>query len=191
MSAHGRLCVSVLIAAAGCSSSTGGGGTDPGVDAIPSISYERFSSHTWSVSQVGGAMQLSISDLTYDATHPAPCAASEDASRDLGATGVQIILQIPGTVSGTCPVNNYTLSTHCSPQLGSGAYVPAGCAYYRKFDAQGTIVGMATAIAGEIDLSGSASACTIKANVGFVGATFNEQITLTNGDGVQPWCTSN
>ena len=187
MSPQGRLWVIVLTAAVGgCSSSTGGSG-DPGVDAIPSINYVRFTSHTWSVSQIGGAVQISISD----ATGPAACAASEDAHRNLGAEGVQILLQLPAMVSGTCPVNNYTLSTHCSSDPGSGAYVPAVCAYFRKFDAQGALVGIAAAIAGEIDFSGSASSCTIRANVGFVGATFNEQTALTNGDGVQPWCVEN
>jgi hypothetical protein len=189
MTAQPVIRVLVLIAAAGgCKSSTGDDdGTDPGVDAIPSISFERFSSHTWSLSQKDGAAQLSISDTKGSAA----CALSVDMKNGLGEAGVQIIVQLPGMVSGTCPVDHFTLGTHCGAALGSGPYVPAGCAYYRKFDAQGATIGIAAAIAGEIDFSGSANECTIRTNVGFVGATFTEQASLINGAGAQPWCEEN
>jgi hypothetical protein len=179
------LLVLVLIAgASGCPASSGGG-TDPGVDATPMITYEPFVSKTWSLSMTGGAAQLSITD----GGGAAACALSTDYRQSLGAAGVQIILQLPGTVTGTCPVGEFPMNTQCATALGSGAYVPAGCAYYRKFDAQGTPIGFAVAVKGStITFIGNETSCMIRASITFVGNSFIENFVLMNGTGMQPWC---
>jgi hypothetical protein len=137
---------------------------------------------------IGGAAQLSITD----GSGAAACALAEDQRNSLGAAGGQIILRLPGMVTDTCPVNagGYTIRTNCPATLGSEAYVPEGCAYYRRWDAQGAPLGITVALNGEITIAGSASSCTIRANVGFLGAAFSEVLTLTTGTGPQPWCKS-
>ena len=172
----------LLVAAGGCQPSSGDG--NPPSDAAPIIMYERFVSTTWSLSTTGGAAQLSITD----AAGPAACALSVDQHRSLGAAGVQIILQLPGMVTGTCPQGGYSINGKCAAALGSAAYVPAGCAFYRKWDAQGALVGLTAAINGEITIAGTPSSCTIRASVGFLGASFDEIFSLTNGATAQPWC---
>jgi hypothetical protein len=187
MTAERTLLVLLLIAgASGCPASPGGG-TDPGVDATPMVAYEPFVSKTWSLSMTGGTAQLSITD----GGGAAACALSTDHRQSLGAAGVQIILQLPGTVTGTCPVGEYPLSTQCATALGSGAYVPAGCAYYRKFDAQGTLIGFAVKAKGSgstITFIGDETSCMIRASITFVGNSFIENFELMNGTGMQPWC---
>jgi hypothetical protein len=191
MIAERTLLVLFLIAAAGGCPAPAGSGNDGGVDALdggadatPMITYDPFTSKTWSLSTTGGAAQLSITD----GGGPAACALSTDHAHSLGVAGVQIILQLPGTVTGTCPVGDFSLNMHCASALGSGAYVPAGCAYYRKFDAQGTPIGFAVAIQGLISIVGDATSCMIRASITFVGNSFVENFVLMNGDGVQPWC---
>jgi hypothetical protein len=149
------------------------------------IAYEPFASNTWSLSMTGGAAQLSITD----GGGPAACALSTDYRQSLGAAGVQIILQLPGTVTGTCPVGEFPMKTQCATALGSGAYVPAGCAYYRKFDAQGAPIGFALAVKGStITFIGNENSCMIRASITFVGNSFIENFELMNGTGMQPWC---
>lgn len=159
-----------------------GPGSTP--DAGPVIMYERFVSMTWSLSMTGTTAQLSISDTAGAAA----CALSQDQKRSLPTGGSQIILQLPGPVTGTCPVKTYTINTHCAATLGTGAYVTEGCAFYRQWDAQGKLLGSAVALSGEIGFAGSDADCQIRANVGFLGATFSEIKDLTNGAGMQPWC---
>ena len=185
MTAERTLLVLVLIAgASGCPASSGGG-TDPGVDATPMITYEPFVSKTWSLSMTGSAAQLSITD----GGGAAACALSTDHRQSLGAAGVQVILQLSGTVTGTCPVGEYPMNSQCPTALGSGAYVPAGCAYYRKFDAQGTPIGFAVAVKGStITFIGNETSCMIRASITFVGNSFIENFVLMNGTGMQPWC---
>jgi hypothetical protein len=173
----------LLVAAAGCTPQDGG--TDSGSpDKI--IVYDPLTANTWSLSMMGGGAQLSITD----ATSAAACALAVDQHNGLGAAGGQIILRLPGTVTDTCPVGNYTIRSNCDPTLGSEAYVTAGCAFYRRWDAQGTLLGITVALNGEITVAGSAASCTIRANVGFLGAAFSEVASLANGTGVQPWCKS-
>jgi hypothetical protein len=164
----------------GCS--TAQGDDVPPPDATLMVAFERFTSDTWSLTTVGGSTQISISDTGGAAA----CALSTDQHNGLGAAGVEIILHLPTTSTETCPQGSYDLSK-CPASLGADAFVPAGCAFYRKFDASGTSLGIAAAIDGVIVVSGTASSCTIRATIGFVGASFSEIFTLMNGT-TQPWC---
>jgi hypothetical protein len=174
--------LALLVAVQGCMPSD-----TPAADASanPTIMFQPFTSKTWSLSIMNGEAQLSITD----GGGPAACALSEDQRRSLGTAGVQIIAHLPGMVTETCPAGHggFTL-TECAAPLGSSAYVPAGCAFYRQWDAQGASVGVAVAINGVISFSGDATSCYIIANIGFLGADFNEQFTLMNGPTAQPWC---
>jgi hypothetical protein len=171
----------LLVAAGGCMPS---GGSTSTPDAAPMIMYERFVSTTWSLSTIGGASQLTITD----AAGAAACALSVDQKRTLGGAGVEIILQLAGPVTDTCPAGHYSINGKCPATFGTDAYVPAGCAFYRKWDAQGALVGFTVAINGEITIVGTPDSCTIRASVGFLGASFDEVFTMTNGAGAQPWC---
>lgn len=172
----------LLVATEGCIPS-GNSASDATSDAEPIIMFQPFTSMTWSLSLTSGAAQLSITD----GGGAAACALSVDHQRSLGAAGVQLILHLPGTVTGPCPVDHFTL-TKCAATLGSDAYVPAGCAFYRQWNAQGTSLGIAAAINGEITFTGDANSCSIRANVGFLGGSFSETFTLMNGATAQPWC---
>jgi hypothetical protein len=176
----------LLVAAAGCTPQDGG--TDPDANMTPIIMYDPLTANTWSLSMMGGGAQLSITD----ATSAAACALAVDQHNGLGAAGGQIILRLPGTVTETCPAltGGYTLRTNCPATLGSEAYVPEGCAFYRRWDAQGVPLGITVALNGVITIAGTAASCTIRANVGFLGAAFSEVASLANGTGVQPWCKS-
>ncbi|HEX2692002.1 MAG TPA: hypothetical protein VHN14_35580 [Kofleriaceae bacterium] len=171
----------VLVAAEGCMPS--GAAAMDATDAVPTIMFQPFTSMTWSLSMTGGAAQLSITD----GGGTAACALSEDQRRSLGTAGVQIIAHLSGTVTDTCPSGHFPLSK-CATALGTDPYAPAGCAFYRQWNAQGTPVGTTAAINGEISFTGDATSCTIIANVGFLGGSFSERFTLMNGAGVQPWC---
>lgn len=182
-----RLGVLVLLVTAGaCDSSSSDPPADAAPDGQPIIMAERFPSSTWSLSIKDGAAQLSITD----GTGAAACALSEDHRRGLGGAGRQIIIGLPGTITGPCPVGGYSL-TSCPASLGTGTYVPPGCAFYRRWDANGTSLGIAAAINGEITFTGTGTSCSIRGNVGFVGTSFAETFTLSGGTGAQPWCTSN
>jgi hypothetical protein len=177
----GVLLLFILVAAVGCT--PGNAASDAPSDAEPVIPFQMFTSTTWSLSIVGGAAQLSITD----GAGTAACALAEDQRRSLGTAGVQIIAHLSGTVTDVCPSGHFTVNK-CPATLGADAYAPAGCAFYRKWDAQGASLGIAPAINGEISFTGDATSCTIVANVGFLGANFAERFTLMNGAGMQPWC---
>lgn len=173
----------LLVAAGGCTPQSA---FDPGPDAAPIIMYDPLTSHTWSLSIMGSAAQLSITD----GSGPAACALSADQRRGLGAAGGQIILRLPVMATDMCPalVSGYELRSNCPATLGSEAYVPEGCAFYRRWDAQGAPLGITVALNGVIKSTGNGTSCTIYANVGFLGAAFSEMVSLTNGTGAQPWC---
>jgi len=172
----------LLVAAAGCTPQDGG--TDPDANVTPIIMYDPLTSMTWSMSMMGGAAQISITT----GTGAAACALAVDQRNGLGAAGGQIILRLPETVTDTCPVGSHTIRSNCAATLGSEAYVAAGCAFYRRWDAQGVPLGITVALNGVITVAGTAASCTINAGVGFLGAAFSEMVSLTNGTGVQPWC---
>lgn len=176
--------VLVLLAAAGCGSSS----SSPPVDAAgePIIAYEDVASATWSLSITGGMAQLSITDgAGADA-----CALAADQHHALRSAR-QIVLQLPGTVTGPCPPGpDYTLTPNCPATLGAAAYVPAGCAFFRKWDAQGNSLGIAVARDAVIKIGGggNATSCTIQANIGFFGGSFKGMVELRDGATAQPWC---
>ena len=175
------LVLALLVAVQGCMPSDSSGAD---ANAEPTIMFQPFTSKTWSLTIMNGEAQLSITD----GGGTAACALSEDQRRSLGAAGVQIIAHLAGMVTETCPSGSHFPLSQCAAALGSGAYVPAGCAFYRQWDAQGASLGIAAAINGEISFAGDAAACTIIANVGFFGGSFAERFTLTNGTAAQPWC---
>jgi hypothetical protein len=174
----------LLVAAASCKSSTG---DDAEIDAgDPLIMFEDFTPASWSLSVTGDRAQLSMTDAPTGAT---ACGLSVDHQRTLGAAGVQIILHLPDPVTGPCPSGNYTMK-ECPTALGTAAYVPAGCVFYRKWDAQGKLVGIASTLTGNITVVGSATSCTFQVRLGFrsTGSSFGETLNLTDGASAQPWC---
>jgi len=147
--------------------------------------YEPFAATTWSLAVVGDRHQLSVTS----GTGAAACALATDHRNALGAAGHQMILNFGAATAGVaCPQGSYELLMTCPNVLGSDASVTADCAYFRKWDAQGISLGTAASISGIISVAGSEGSCTIRANVGFVGGSFANMATLTNGTGAQPWC---
>jgi hypothetical protein len=172
----------LLVFAAACSDSGGTAGGDAGPTPIM---YMPFTSDTWSLTVAGGAAQISITDQAGAAA----CALSTDQHNALGGAGAQIILTLPGAVTDACPVGHFSMTpAGCPAALGDHAFVQAGCSYYRRFDATGASLGNASAINGEITINGDATSCTIRTNVGFLGANFGEIFTLDGGTGATPWC---
>lgn len=165
----------------GCSD-PGGGGSNP--DATVPIMYQALNAATFSMSMKSGAAQISLTD----GTGTAACQLSVDHTRSLGTAGAQIILRLPDPVTDTCPVGTYGLRMKCDLSLGSEAFVPAGCAFYRRWDASGTALGIASALNGSVMIGGSALSCTVRVSIGFLGDTYTDTFNLTNGTGQQPWC---
>lgn len=162
----------------------GGPDAAPPADAVPPISYESFAATTWSVSMVDGRYQVSITD----GTGVSACALSADHRNDLGTAGHQLIMSVPAAGGLPCPAGSYPMNTSCGINVGTGTAVPASCAFYRKWDAQGALLGVAGAINGEVTFAGSTGSCTVRVNVGFVGGSFAMMATLSDGQGAQPWC---
>jgi hypothetical protein len=182
MGAHRVASLVLLSLVVGCPAPTTS--EPPGPDAGV-LSFEQFTSKTWSLSVSGGVAQLSITD----AGGPPACALASDQKRGLPAAGVQIIVALPGTLTEACPglVGGYEIMK-CPLSLGTATTVPQGCAFYRRWDASGAGLGVLGALNGIITISGTATTCTIRANVGFLGANFSETFSLTGGTGAQPWC---
>ncbi len=152
-------------------------------DAPPALAFQPFTSTTWSLQVTGTAAQLSITD----GAGAAACALAQDHQNGLGVAGSQLIVHLPNVGSGACPAGNYTLRSNCASSPGTAAFVTEGCAYYRRWDAQGISLGIIPARNGNITIGGSATSCSINANFGFVGGSFSETFSLNNGT-TQPWC---
>lgn len=159
---------------------------EPMPDALPPITYESFTDVTWSFSLVGGHHQLSITD----GMGTAACGLSQNHTNSLGAAGHQLIMHVTADTGVACPAGSYPLRTNCSAALGTEAHVPIGCAYYRRFDAQGALLGILPARLGEVQVAGTAGSCSIRVNLGFLGDSFARMQTLTNGP-ASPWCATN
>ena len=68
--------------------------------------------------------------------------------------------------------------------------MPAGCGFYRKFDATGAVIGTTASLSGVVKISGDATTCTMIVTVGFLGMSFTQQAALKNSSIVQPWCVA-
>ena len=176
-------CLLFLVTALGCESTPdmppdGSGG-------VPTIEFQNFTPASWSLSTSGGRAQLSMTDTTGTTA----CGLSVDQQRSLGAAGVQIILHLPDAVTDPCPAGNYTMK-ECATSLGTTALVPAGCAFYRKWDTQGKTIGIASALTGGVTIVGNTNSCSLQVRLGFrsTGSSFGETLSLTNGASAQPWC---
>ena len=155
----------------------GGGGT-----VIP---YQPFTARTRSVTKDSNH-QISTTDLIG----PIACGLPENQSAGLGTSGSQIILNIRDDNFQNCPVGTYPIRSGCEiPQMGQfQTQVPEGCAYFRKYDQQGKLLGTAVATAGAIGVTGTESSCTFQVNLSFAGQTHADTFTLTNWPMSWPWC---
>jgi hypothetical protein len=149
------------------------------------IPYQPFTARTRSVS-MHSEHQISTTDLIG----PIACGLPEDQSAGLGTSGSQIILSIRDSNFRNCPVGTYPIRSGCTiPTMGAFQnQVPEGCAYFRKYDQQGRLLGTAIATAGAIGVSGSESSCTFQVNLSFAGQTHADTFTLTNWPMSWPWC---
>jgi hypothetical protein len=181
--------IAILCVAVGCTNSKTGGGDL--ADAPPGVTFTGLTPTEWSLASANGQWQIALSDA--DTAHEAQgCALATDQHNGLGAAGGEIVIGLPkaddgSTPASPCPADNYTLQK-CANILGTGAFVPPGCAFYRQFDATGAVVGTTASLNGVVKISGDQGACTVIVTVGFFGKSFTEQTTLVNGATAQPWC---
>jgi hypothetical protein len=190
----------VVGAAAGCSTTKDPGAAhDAGIDAThdaaidspPAVAFEGLTPHEWSLASANGQWQITLADVGGASA----CALSTDQHNGLGAAGGEIIIHLPvaddsSTPASPCPANNYTLHK-CPNDVGTAAFVPAGCGFYRKFDANGAVIGTTPSLTGTVKIAGTATSCTLRVDVGFLGQSFSQQASLTNGATAQPWCLQN
>lgn len=182
--------VAVAVAAAGCKKSSGetkdagiDAPIDAAIDAPPSVTYENLTPTEWSLALVSNQWQIAISDVAGDKA----CALSTDQHNGLDVAGGEIIIHLPDTATGPCPAGSFTLQK-CPNNLGTEALVPAGCGFYRKFDASGAVIGTTPSLSGLVKIAGTVTSCTMIVTVGFLGKSFTHQATLVNGQTAQPWC---
>jgi hypothetical protein len=185
-----HLVVGMLVVTAACSG--GSGGRSAGGDDVASpdaggktIPYQPFTTHTRSLNKQDG-YQISTTDLIG----PIACGLATDQSAGLGTSGSQVILAFTDLDFQNCPVGTYAIRSGCEiPTMGGFTmFVPDACAYFRKYDQQGKLLGTAVATAGAIGVSGTESNCQIQVNLSFAGQTHSDTFTLTNWPMSWPWC---
>jgi hypothetical protein len=173
----------VLAVATACGGSSDG---TPMPDApAQTFRYESFTTSTRSLDMNEG-YQISTTDLIG----PIACGLSADQSAGLGTSGSQIILAFYDPNFQHCSVGTYPIRSGCQPPP-TGAFqtqVSEGCAYYRRYDQQGLLLGTLPAIAGSVGVTGTESACTFQINLSFNGQTYADTFTLTNFPMSWPWC---
>jgi len=179
---HLLLCL--LAASTGCGGGAGDGGQPPDA-AAPVLGYQTFTTRTRSMSK---DQDFQIS--TTDVMGPIACALPADQSAGIGTSGSQIILAFHDPNFQNCPVGTYAIRSGCQ-QPATGGFsmqVPDGCAYYRRYDQQGHLLGTLPATAGAISVTGTESACTFMVNLSFSGQTHADTFTLTSWPMSWPWC---
>jgi len=160
------------------------GGDDSQGSATPSIDFEPFTARTRSLGLAGDNFQLSITDTQG----PIACGLSQDVHNGPGTMGSQVIANITYAAGYPCPTGTYSIHSGCTTEDDFYPYMPEGCAYYRRWDVQGNLLGMTAANAGAIKITGTESSCTIVVNLSFAGQAYADTVTLTNGLTAQPWC---
>jgi len=164
----------------------GGGGGGGGVDApTTTVDYQPFTARTRSLGHADGYFQLS----TTDTVGPIACGVAQDHRSALGTSGHQIIASVGFTSGVPCPTGTHTVRSGCSTSFPSfSAAIADGCAYYRRFNAQGQALGTVAATAGAISVTGDDLACMFTVNLSFSGEAYTDTFTLTNGLVADPWC---
>lgn len=180
-----HLVLGVAVVASACG---GGSGSDVVADAPgggQTIPYQGFTARTRSINK-----QQKYQISTTDLIGPIACGLSTDQSAGLGTSGSQIILAFSDANFQSCPVGTYAIRNGCEiPSAGSfNMFVPDACAYFRKYDQQGKLLGTAVATAGAIGVTGTESSCTFQVNLSFAGQTHADTFTLTNWPMAWPWC---
>ena len=151
----------------------------------PSFEYQPFPARTRSLGHADSYFQLS----TTDTIGPIACGVANDYRAALGTSGHQILANL-GFISGVpCPTGTHTIRSGCSTTLPAfGNNLSEGCAYYRRFGAQGQVLGTLAATAGAINVTGDDRSCTLTVNLSFAGEAYTDTFTLTNGLTADPWC---
>ena len=180
--------LALLSFAPACVSTDDGGAGGGGIDEPTggAVRYQRFTAKTRSLGHADSSwFQLS----TTDTIGPIACGAAQDHRAALGTSGHQIITNL-GFISGTpCPTGRHAVRSGCETRFDSfSSVVDESCAYYRRFNAQGQLLGTVAATAGAIAVSGDDVACMFNVNLSFSGEAYTDTFTLTNGIVADPWC---
>lgn len=171
----------------GCSEDDGAGhlADAPTADAIPPTKFVLFLSKTWSLAASGSEHQLVITDRP----NADGCALASDQHTKAAGAGVEIVIHLQDAADEKCPNSQSHDVMNCNGvSAGSEAFVTKGCAFYRKFDDAGNVIGESGALAGSVTMNGTASACALQARFTFVDAAFSESFAFYDGQGVEPWC---
>ena len=150
------------------------------------MDFQPFLARTRSLGHADNSwFQLS----TTDTVGPIACGVAQDHRAALGTSGHQIIANL-GFISGTpCPTGTHSMRSGCATMIGQfSAAVDESCAYYRRYSAQGQVLGTVAATAGAINVTGDDAACTFTVNLSFSGEAYTDGFTLTNGIVADPWC---
>jgi len=182
-----QLVVGILMVCAcgGSGDDTVGGGIDAPGGGGAIIPYQPFTAKTRSMHK-NQDYQISTTDLIG----PIACGLATNQSAGLGTAGSEIILNLSDPNFQNCPVGTYAIRSGCELPSNDGfsTQVPFGCAYFRKFDQQGKLLGTAIATAGAIGVTGSESNCQIDVTLSFAGQTHHDAFTLTSWPMSWPWC---
>lgn len=159
------------------------GGDTPG----GSFAYEAFTARTQSLGDGNyGYFLLSLTDTTGSIA----CSLSKDFRAGLGNAGHQILANLGYIAGYPCPTGTHSMhGASCPIDLDRQFSIGEGCAYYRRFDNTGRVVGTVAATAGAITVTGNEAACTFQVHLSFGGKGFSNIFTLTNGIVANPWCS--
>ena len=179
----------LLVVVAACSSNMDGGVVVPdGPGGNQVVTFTPFAARTGSLS---GADQDSERQIAVtDGIGSSACSLPSDQHNGLGQAGHEIIMNLQASNGYPCPVGSFSVPSDCPDDPGFLGSVRERCAYYRVWDASGSLVGTLRATAGTVTVMGDEQSCTFQTTFSFSGQQWTDSFTVTNLLAPQPWCKS-
>ena len=178
----------LFVAACSSSTQTGGGGGSPDAPTGNSVTFSPFAARTGSLSGADQDSEMQIA--VTDGIGSIACSLPSDQHNSLGQAGHEIIMNLQASNGFPCPVGSFSVPSDCPDDPGFLGSVRERCAYYRVWDASGTLVGTLRATAGTVTVMGNEQSCTFQTTFSFSGQQWTDSFTVTNLLAPEPWCKS-
>jgi hypothetical protein len=180
----------LLMVLAACGSSSDGRVSLPdGPTGNHNVTFTNFAARTGSLSGADQDSEMQIA--MTDGIGSLACSLPSDQHNGLGAMGHEIIMNLQASNGFPCPVGSFGVPSDCPDDPGPLGSVRERCAYYREFDASGSVVGTLRATAGTVTVMGDENSCTFQTTFSFSGQQWTDSFTVTNLLAPEPWCKTN